>query len=149
MKKLESTGKISFTPHTNYRFHSIDFHKIFNYTVTSHGDTVHRILPKLLKEINCVGKYPFIASKCEFSRNWYIDITVTALISAKLTPVGQLFVKNSVTKFLENLKNGIVADNWQAADRWADTVSKNNVFFYFTRNAKIHDLQKRKTEWKI
>lgn len=45
--------------------------------------------------MDCVGKYPFIASKCEFSRNWRIDITVTALIPAKLTPAGQLFAKNS------------------------------------------------------
>ena len=45
--------------------------------------------------MDCVGKYPFIVSKCEFSRNWHIDITVAALISAKLTPAGQLFVKNS------------------------------------------------------
>jgi hypothetical protein len=97
--------------------------------------------------MDCVGKYPFIASKCEFSRNWCIDITVTALISAKLTPAGQLFVKNSFTthKFLENLTNGLVADNRKVADRWAYIVSKNKVFLYFTRNAKIHDLQTRKT----
>ena len=60
-----------------------------------------------------MGNYPFIASKCEFSRNWHIDITVTALISAKLTPAGQLFVKNVFTKFLENMTNGLVADNRQ------------------------------------
>ena len=97
--------------------------------------------------MDCVGKYPFIAIKCEFSKNWRIDITVTALISAKQTPTEQFFVKNSFTKFLENLTNGLVADNRQVADRWADIVSKNKAFFYFTRNAKIHDLQKRKTVW--
>jgi len=55
MKKLDSIGKISFTPHINYGFHSIDFHKIFNYTVTSHGDIVYRILAKLLKKKSTVG----------------------------------------------------------------------------------------------
>jgi hypothetical protein len=64
-----------------------------------------------------VGNYPFIASKCELSRrNWHIDITVTALISAKLTPTGQLFVKNFFIKFLENMTNGLLADNRQVAD---------------------------------
>jgi hypothetical protein len=67
--------------------------------------------------VDGVGKYPFIASKCEFSRNWSTDITVTALISTELTPVRQLFVKNSFTKFLENLTNGLAADNRQVADR--------------------------------
>lgn len=147
IKKLESRGNISFTPHINYNFHSIDFNKIFNYIIISHGDIVYWTLPKLLKNIDCVGKYPFIASKCELSRNWCSDITLTAPISAKLTPAGQLFVKNSVTKFLENLTNGIVADKRQAADRWADIVSKNKVFFYFTRKDKIHNLQKKKTVW--
>ena len=80
--------------------------------------------------MDCVGKYPFITSKCEFSRNWCTDITVTGLISAKLTPARQLFVKNSFTKFLENLIYGLAADNRQIADRWADIVSKNKVFFF-------------------
>jgi hypothetical protein len=84
---------------------------------------------QIVKKINCGGKYPFNTSKCEFSRNWRIDITLIEPISVKLTPAGQLFVKNSVNKFLENLTNGIVADNRQAADRWVDTVSKNKLFF--------------------
>jgi hypothetical protein len=43
------------------------------------------------------------------------------------------------------MTNGLVTDNRQVADGWADIVSKNRAFFYLTRNVKIHELQKRKT----
>jgi hypothetical protein len=85
--------------------------------------------PNCSKDIECVGKYPLFASKCELSRNWCSDITVAAHISAKLTLAGQLFVKNLFTTFLENLIDGLVVDTRQVTEKWANIVSKNKVVF--------------------
>ena len=101
--------------------------------------------------MECVGKYPFTASKCEFSRNWHSDITVTALISATIPLAGQIFVKKSYTKFLENLISGLVAGTRQLGDRWADTVSKNKLFFFTSQGMlKVMTYIKgRLSQWKI
>jgi hypothetical protein len=86
-------AKFHLYPYTKYGIRCTDFHKTFNSPMVLHVNVLKWILPKLVTKYQMHGNSFYVPTK---------SITVTELTFMALMPV--------LTKFNENVTNGLVAD---------------------------------------